>query len=182
MTHRSTMRAGPRGKVLVVDDEAALRRLMARALEQAGHEVVQAEDGNAALVEVNRQQFDAILSDISMPGLDGVQLLREVRARDLDVPVILLTGNPSVESAMQAVEYGAFEYLAKPVELERIRTVVTRALGLGRIARAKRTAIEAFGRSHHQDLRRHSRGPCPRSGRRSSRSSRRTARATDSKR
>lgn len=144
------MRAGPRGKVLVVDDEAALRRLMARALEQAGHEVVQAEDGNAALVEVNRQQFDAILSDISMPGLDGVQLLREVRARDLDVPVILLTGNPSVESAMQAVEYGAFEYLAKPVELERIRTVVTRALGLGRIARAKRTAIEAFGRSHHQ--------------------------------
>lgn len=150
MNETRTVRAGPKGRVLVVDDETPLRRLVSRALEQAGHEVVQAEDGRAALAEVQKQTFDAVLSDIAMPGLDGVHLLRAIRENDLDVPVILLTGNPSVESAMKAVEYGAFEYLTKPVELDRIRSVISRALALGRIARAKRVAIESFDEARHR--------------------------------
>lgn len=143
-------RVGQSGKLLVVDDEAPLRRLVSRALEKAGHEVVQAEDGQSALKEVERHTFDAVLSDIAMPGLDGVSLLRAIRERDLDVPVVLLTGNPSVESAMKAVEYGAFEYLTKPVELDRIRSVMSRALALGRIARAKRSAIDSLDDARHR--------------------------------
>lgn len=131
------MAAGARGRILLVDDDAAVRRVLIRALK-GHHEIVEVSDGEAALLEVERGQFDAILSDIGLPGIDGTALLRAIRERDLDVPVVLMTGMPSVESAISAVEYGALEYLTKPTPPFRVVEAVERAIRLGRIARAKR--------------------------------------------
>jgi EAL domain-containing protein (putative c-di-GMP-specific phosphodiesterase class I) len=130
------------GGVLLVDDEPTLLRAYARALTEAGHRVATAADGHAAVELFQTGQFDVVLSDIAMPGMDGVQLLRAVRERDLDVPVVLVTGSPDVRTALEAVEHGALRYLIKPVEISELCAVVARAVQLHRLAKLKREALE----------------------------------------
>src|SRR5450432_3994145 len=103
-------------RVLLVDDEPTLRRALGKILTLAGHQVTTAANGQEALAQIEAATFDVIVSDIRMPGMDGMSLLRAIRARDLDVPVIFLTGSPTIETALEAMEYGAFRYLVKPVE------------------------------------------------------------------
>jgi EAL domain-containing protein (putative c-di-GMP-specific phosphodiesterase class I) len=134
-----------RGLILVVDDEDALRRAYARTLEEAGFEVAQAATGREALALLASRSFDTIVSDITMPGMTGVELLRAVRQHDRDVPVILVTGNPSVDSATQAVEHGALRYLVKPIAKGVLPETVERAVKLQRVARLKREAAEYLG-------------------------------------
>jgi EAL domain-containing protein (putative c-di-GMP-specific phosphodiesterase class I) len=129
------------GRVLVVDDEPALLRAYARWLAAAGHVVETASDGIAATALVAEKQFDVIVSDIGMQGMDGVQLLRRVRERDLDVPVILMTGAPSVATAITAIEYGALRYLVKPFDESVLRDTVAHACQLRRLANLKREAV-----------------------------------------
>jgi EAL domain-containing protein (putative c-di-GMP-specific phosphodiesterase class I) len=129
-----------KGRVLVVEDETALRRAFARMLEEIGFSVAQAGDGQEAIDALAAGAFEVVLTDIAMPGMDGIQLLRAVRERDLDVPVILISGNPTMESAVKAVEYGALQYLIKPVESRILIETVERAAKLGRIATLKREA------------------------------------------
>lgn len=134
-----------KGCVLVVDDEDVLRKAFVRTLERAGFQVREAADGAMALNELERGTFDLILTDITMPGMNGMELLRRIRARDLDVPVILVTGNPTVDTAAQAVECGALRYLVKPVEGSDLLAAVERGVTLRRIARLKRESAELFG-------------------------------------
>jgi EAL domain-containing protein (putative c-di-GMP-specific phosphodiesterase class I) len=89
--------------------------------------------------------FDLIVSDIQMPNMSGVELLKSVREKDLDVPVILMTGDPMVESAAQAVEYGALRYLTKPIDIANLRKVASKAVRLHGLARAKRAALDHLG-------------------------------------
>ncbi len=139
------MSAQPQAHVLIVDDEPALITAYARALTAAGFSVTKTHDGRDAVAQLTQQRFDAIVSDIAMPELDGIGLLREVRGRDLDVPVVLVTGSPSMATAMQAIEFGALKYLQKPVELKQLVAVVEQAVSLGRLARIKREAMEHLG-------------------------------------
>src|SRR5262249_37091227 len=88
---------------------------------------------------------DLVLSDIDMPGMNGMELLRAVRAHDLDVPVVLITGNPRLETAMLAVEHGALRYLVKPVEPALLVAMTHDAARLCALARAKRRALELLG-------------------------------------
>lgn len=132
-------------RILVVDDDAALLRLHVRALEGAGFDVVAAADGVEAVQAIEQGAFAVILSDIDMRGLDGLKLLAHVRAHDLDVPVVLVTGSPSVETAARAMELGALRYLVKPVELREIINVTRDAVYLHRIAKAKRQALDIAG-------------------------------------
>ena len=104
-----------RERVLVVDDDAALRGVLADILREAGLEVETAASGAEAMSKLDEGITDVILSDVGMPGMDGIDLLRRVRERDLDVPVVLMTGGPNLASAVKAVEYGAFRYLSKPM-------------------------------------------------------------------
>jgi EAL domain-containing protein (putative c-di-GMP-specific phosphodiesterase class I)/CheY-like chemotaxis protein len=134
-----------RGTILVVDDEEALRRAYARTLEEAGFEVAQATTGKEALKLLDSARFDTIVSDINMPGMNGIELLRAVRQRDHDVPMILVTGNPSVDSATEAVEHGALRYLVKPIGKGVLAETVERAVKLQRVARLKREAAEYLG-------------------------------------
>lgn len=133
------------GRVLIVDDEASLRRVFAHMLEREGHTVVQAADGLQAVEAVMAEQFDVILADIRMPGMTGIQLLRRVREHDPDVPVVLITGNPSIDTAAQAVEMGAMKYLTKPVAPTDLIAMVAQATKTGRIVRLRRRLAESAG-------------------------------------
>ena len=105
-------------RVLVVDDDSLVRRSAARALENAGFIVVPLAEAQTAIEHVRRGGVDGVLSDIQMPGMDGIDLLRAVRALDSDLPVVLMTGQPALESAIPAVELGATLYLVKPLDTQ----------------------------------------------------------------
>jgi EAL domain-containing protein (putative c-di-GMP-specific phosphodiesterase class I)/CheY-like chemotaxis protein len=134
-----------KGRILLVDDEVLILRGYTRALRALGYDVEGASDGRAALRMLAEAQFDVIVSDITMPEMNGLQLLRAVREHDLDVPVVLMTGGPSLQSAMQAVEYGAFRYLAKPFELSNLVEIIEYACRLRRVATMKREALDLLG-------------------------------------
>src|SRR5580692_11315705 len=128
----STGEAAPR--VLLVDDDDALRRASARVLGNAGFDVVQAADGREAIGQLERGEFDVVVSDVMMPNMTGLELLRAIRQRDLELPVILLTGMPNVEAALEAGRHGALHYLAKPVNNSQLVAAVARAERLRRLA------------------------------------------------
>jgi EAL domain-containing protein (putative c-di-GMP-specific phosphodiesterase class I) len=144
MVASGTYESGARS-VLVVDDDPALARVFQRVLHGAGYDVVLAHDGRSALETLEHRSFDVIVSDIQMPGLSGVGLLQGVRARDLDVPVILMTGNPTLETALEAISLGAMQYLQKPVANDVLIDTVRRASRLHAMAQLKRDALRALG-------------------------------------
>jgi EAL domain-containing protein (putative c-di-GMP-specific phosphodiesterase class I) len=131
-------------RILLVEDEEPLRVGYERIFRKAGFEVTQAADGTAAFAALT-SKFDIIVSDIGLPGASGLDLLRHVRTTDLDVPVILMTGAPSVESAAVAIEQGIFRYLSKPVPVATLLEAVRRGIATGRLAAAKREAMRITG-------------------------------------
>ncbi len=131
MTHR----------ILVVDDEPEILEFFTSVLERR-YQVDTAMDGADALTRIGTNEYDVIVSDISMPGMDGMRLLRRIREKDLDVPVILITGVPTLDSAIEAVEHGALRYLTKPVRPADLREIVAFALSIRGMAVARRTAFE----------------------------------------
>jgi EAL domain-containing protein (putative c-di-GMP-specific phosphodiesterase class I)/ActR/RegA family two-component response regulator len=135
----------PRARVLVVEDDRGLLELYADILLDEGYEVACALSGSAALREIESRPCDVVLTDVVMPECSGVDVLRALRERDLDVPVVLVTGSPSVETAVQAVELGAVHYLVKPVERSELLRSVSRAAGLRRLAKTKREALRYLG-------------------------------------
>ena len=138
----SSVGGGARGRVLVADDDDALLRVLARVLASGGYSVEAVADGRSAAAALERENFDVIVSDITMPGLDGIAVLRAARARDADVPVILMTGAPDLSTSIEAVRLGAFEYLVKPVASDKLVQTVARANLLHRMARVKREALD----------------------------------------
>jgi EAL domain-containing protein (putative c-di-GMP-specific phosphodiesterase class I)/ActR/RegA family two-component response regulator len=142
---RETPAPRANGRLLLVEDNAELLRLTAELLESAGFEVHTAANGRVALDRLSAAQFDVVISDISMPDLGGMALLQHVRERDVDLPVILLTGDPALPTALQALEYGAFRYLVKPVSVEVLEDAVLRAARLHSLARLKRQALQLLG-------------------------------------
>lgn len=108
--------ASPRGTILVVDDEPLLLRAFARVLMRAGHEVVQAGDGNEAAALIAKRRFDCAFVDIGLPGAGGLEVLASLRAHDPGLPVVLMTGAPTLDSAISAVAAGALRYLVKPID------------------------------------------------------------------
>jgi EAL domain-containing protein (putative c-di-GMP-specific phosphodiesterase class I) len=133
-----------RGVVLLVDDEPTITRGYARTLAAGGFSVDVAHDGNEAVARFKERAFDVVVSDISMPGMSGLGLLRAIREMDLDVPVVIMTGGPAVQSAIEAIEYGAHRYLIKPVDPTELEEVVARAVRLHQMARVRREVLEQF--------------------------------------
>jgi EAL domain-containing protein (putative c-di-GMP-specific phosphodiesterase class I)/ActR/RegA family two-component response regulator len=132
-------------RLLLVDDDPAVLRAYGSVLARHGATVETASNGTEAVERVKAGSFDVIVSDISMPRMTGIEFLKAVRASDLDVPVILMTGAPGIESAMRAVEYGAFRYLAKPVLGQELWDTVVRAATLHKLAGVKRDALDLPG-------------------------------------
>jgi two-component system, NtrC family, response regulator AtoC len=116
-------------RVLVADDEEGVRTFLAETLERAGHEVTQVADGAAALRAAHEEPFDVVLTDLRMPGTDGMAVVRTVRTEQPDVEVIVLTAFGDVATAVEAMKLGAFDYLEKPVASPNaIRELVKRAI------------------------------------------------------
>ncbi len=135
------------GRVLVIDDEPQVLAVMERVVRSAGFDVVTASDASSGLEAMRRSSVDAIISDIHMPGTSGLDLLVEIRKLDIDVPVLFVTGMPTVETAVAAIQRGAFGYLTKPFDHGELKSQVRRAVQLGRLADIRRRAIEAQGLS-----------------------------------
>ncbi len=133
--------------ILLVDDDPSILRGLSRVLRSRGYLISTANNGTEAVALVGKNDFDAILTDIAMPGMDGITLLREVRTHDLHVPVILVTGEPAVDTAVQALEYGALHYLTKPVPLDALERALDKAVQLHRMARLRQRAAELLGQT-----------------------------------
>ncbi|MCC6334354.1 MAG: sigma-54-dependent Fis family transcriptional regulator [Myxococcales bacterium] len=114
-------------RILVVDDEANLRKVLAAMLRKDGYEVTVAENGEVALAEFEKNGADVIISDLVMPKVGGMEILAKVRAARPDVPVIIITAHGTVDSAVEAIKLGAFDYITKPFEHAEIRSVVAKA-------------------------------------------------------
>ena len=115
-------------KVLVVDDEAEIRSLLAAVLQSKGYEVVTAEDGAAALQAVPRERPAVILMDLSMPRMNGMDALPEIKRLDAEVPVIICTAHADLATAVRAMKLGAYDYLTKPFDVELLILTIERAV------------------------------------------------------
>src|SRR3954470_22615838 len=116
-------------RVLVADDEPGLREFIADALALDEHVVVVAGEGKAAAKLLDERAFDLVITDLKMPGLDGLALLRKVRAEQPEVEVIVLTAHGTVDTAVEAMKLGAFEYLQKPLSgPDELRLLASRAI------------------------------------------------------
>jgi EAL domain-containing protein (putative c-di-GMP-specific phosphodiesterase class I)/ActR/RegA family two-component response regulator len=124
------------GTVLLIEDDAPLARSLIRVMNAEGYEVVHVGSGGAAVDKVMHRSFDAVISDLNLPGASGVDVLNVVRAYDPDVPLVLMTGCPTVDTAIEAVSLGVLEYLVKPTPREQLVRV------LGRATKARRAAIQ----------------------------------------
>jgi DNA-binding NtrC family response regulator len=117
----------PRARILVAEDEANLRLVLQKELERAGHEVRVSPDGEAALKLLEESNVDVLLTDISMPRMDGMELLRRVHQRPNPPEVIMLTGHATVETAIEAMKLGAYDYLSKPYHITELDALVKQA-------------------------------------------------------
>jgi len=117
-----------RPKILIVDDDQSLREFLEILLAKEGCETLSASNGEKALRLMEKEDISLVISDVKMPGIDGMTLLKEIKTKHADVPVILITAFASLDNAMAAMKEGAWDYLTKPFRLEEIREVVGKAL------------------------------------------------------
>jgi excisionase family DNA binding protein len=121
--------AGGRPRVLVVDDEAAIRDLLSKTLALAEYDVDMAPDGRTALERLRIIPYDLLITDLKMPGVDGLTVIREARRLKADLPVIIITGFSNEASAIEAVNLGVSGYLTKPFRVPRVLAAASKALG-----------------------------------------------------
>jgi EAL domain-containing protein (putative c-di-GMP-specific phosphodiesterase class I)/ActR/RegA family two-component response regulator len=140
------------GRVLVADDDVDVRKVCARILGHEGWHVTACENARVAIAETERAQvpFDCVLSDINMPEMNGFELVKALRAKDDDLPVLLMTGDPSLDGAVRAIDYGAVSYIAKPFDHEALAMQVARAARRHGVQRMRRRA-ESWAREVYGD-------------------------------
>ena len=117
-------------QILIIEDEEPIRRVMVRILseESASYEITEAEDGKKGLFKLEKNSFDLVLCDIKMPKMDGIEVLQAAKAKGIYVPFIMLTGHGNVETAVEAMKLGAYDFIAKPPDLNRLLTAVRHAI------------------------------------------------------
>ena len=115
-------------KILIIDDEKNIREGLATALEMDGYNTVVAENGEKGLECVNKGDIDLVITDLRMPGISGEEVLQKITSEIPGLPVIVLTGHGSIDSAVSAMHSGAYDFLTKPLNLEHLSLVVKRAL------------------------------------------------------
>jgi EAL domain-containing protein (putative c-di-GMP-specific phosphodiesterase class I) len=155
-TLQDTMAAAetaPKGTLLLVDDEPLLLRAFARVLKLRGYVVEGVPDGESALAQLQQgKRYDAMFCDLSLPGANGLTILRQVRELDPELPIILMTGSPSLETAIDAVSAGATRYLVKPIESHLLEAAAAEAVTRRRAADDRRRAQEEPDREAEAEL------------------------------
>jgi excisionase family DNA binding protein len=118
-----------RPRILVVDDDPAVLDLLGKSLSVSDYEVALVDDGPTALTRLAEVDYDLLIIDLKMPGMDGLSVIREARRRNLDLPVIVVTGFSTEANAIEAINLGVTGYLTKPFRIPRLLNVAARALG-----------------------------------------------------
>jgi two-component system nitrogen regulation response regulator NtrX len=137
MREGKNVMSDPRFEVLVVDDEPPIREALRMVLEYAGHAVHEAESGDQALEVLENRRFDAVLLDIDMPGIDGLDALGRIREIAPDTGVIVVTGKATIANAVKAGQRGAYDFIEKPPDLERLLDVLHEAVQVTRLRRSR---------------------------------------------
>jgi DNA-binding NtrC family response regulator len=127
-----------RPHILVIDDEAIALSNMSHVLIKEGYDVTTCKDGESGLNALRHTRFDLILTDLHMPGIDGMDVLQHVHVTTPEIPVIMITGHATLDSAVKAMKRGAFHYIAKPFRLDEAREIVKSALEFGRMKNENR--------------------------------------------
>lgn len=115
-------------KILVIDDESSIRNTLQDILEYEKYEVVLAEDGQEALEQMGKGPFDVILCDVKMPKMDGIELLEKIREQDDDVAIVMISGHGTIDTAVEAIKKGAYDFISKPLDLNRLLITIRNAM------------------------------------------------------
>lgn len=115
-------------KVMIIDDEPGICDILQRLLTEAGYNVLTSLDPEEGLVSVDKEKPDCVLLDIKMPKMDGIDVLSRIKEIDKKIGVIMITGYGNIETAMESMKLGAFDYVTKPFELEFVKTLVGRCI------------------------------------------------------
>ena len=138
-------------RILVVDDKEVVRDGVGLTLARSGHGVCPASDGASALEQLDKRKVDLVITDLSMPGMDGLELLHAIRERDEHMPVILMTAYGSIEKAVEAMRAGAWDFVTKPFHGDELQLAVSRALEHGAMRKENQT-LRAAGQSEEVDM------------------------------
>ena len=114
--------------ILIIDDEKAIRKALTEILSSEGYKIEEAADGEEGLKKFKERSYDVVLCDIKMPKLDGIEFLQKARESNPDVPVIMISGHGNIETAVDAVKKGAFDYISKPPDLNRMLITIRNAM------------------------------------------------------
>lgn len=126
-------------KILVIDDERSIRNTMKDILEFEKHKVVLAENGRVGLDTALNDEFDLIFSDIKMPEMDGMELLEQLQEKEVEVPVVMISGHGNIGTAVECIKKGAFDFIEKPIDLNRMLVTVRNALDKGNLVTETKT-------------------------------------------
>jgi DNA-binding NtrC family response regulator len=126
-------------KILIIDDEKAIRNALRDILEHEKHKVEEAEDGASGLEKAKKGKFDVVLCDIKMPKMDGIEVLEKLMAHDDSIPVVMISGHGSIDTAVEAIKKGAFDFIQKPPDLNRILVTLRNALERGSLVQETKT-------------------------------------------
>jgi EAL domain-containing protein (putative c-di-GMP-specific phosphodiesterase class I)/CheY-like chemotaxis protein len=133
--------SGQMASILAVDDDPAVLGLFMSALGRAGYRALRAESGASALTLLETEHVDAIITDLAMPGMPGIEFMRRVRERDPDLPILVITGAPAIDTAIESIDVGVFRYLTKPITPAEIVRAASDAVHARAFAKARRAAF-----------------------------------------
>jgi two-component system, NtrC family, response regulator AtoC len=139
-------------QILIVDDDAAAQRALIQVLKKENYESEGASSAREALIKLNDRSFDLVITDIRMEGMDGIELMREIRSRWRNTPVIVMTAFASIDTAVRSIHEGAYDYISKPYEVDELRLMVRRALEQSRLIRENVVLRQNLAEEKHSNL------------------------------
>jgi DNA-binding NtrC family response regulator len=138
--------------VLIVDDERGIRNILSEILQNEGLKVLEAEDGPKALELFKKNTVDLVFCDIKMPGMDGVEVLKEMMRINADVPVVMLSGHGTIDTAVECIKAGAYDFISKPVDLNRLLVTLRNALEKKTLVKETKTLKKTVTKSKYREI------------------------------
>ncbi len=139
-------------KILIIDDENSIRSILRDILEMDDHTVDEAKDGLEGLSKIKQTRYDVVISDIKMPKMDGMELLEKLQTISPDVPVLMISGHGNIDTAVEAVKKGAFDYLAKPLDMNRILITVRNAVDRSSLVAETKVLKKKIRKANSQEI------------------------------
>ncbi len=139
-------------KILIVDDEASIRRTLRDILEYEKYEVEETRDGMECLVKLKKEKYDVVIMDIKMPKMDGIEALERIQLIAPDTPVIMISGHANIDSAVEAVKKGAFDFISKPPDLNRMLITIRNAMDKASLVTEKKVLQRRVAKSKTQEI------------------------------